>query len=251
MQGPVRLPPSGPTGHLPRKGGGEQPEVVTSDDFAAQFLVSRETLGRLNLYESLLRRWQPAVNLVAPATLDYIWHRHFADSAQLLALVPDSARTLVDLGSGAGFPGLVLAIMLADKLPAGGAGNGLTRVILVESDTRKAAFLREVARQTGVAVDILSTRIENSETQSRIGVVDVVSARALAPLDRLLGLASPLFGAETVGVFPKGREAQAEIEAARAAWSFDATLVSSVTDAHASIVVIRNLGGKVELRTEG
>ena len=195
-------------------------------------------MGRLNLYESLLRRWQPAVNLVAPATLPTIWSRHFADSAQLAALVPESARTLVDLGSGAGFPGLVLAILLVGENPA---GKGLHRVILVESDTRKAAFLREVARQTLAPVDILSIRIENPATQIKVGPVDVVTARALAPLDRLLALAAPLFGAETVGLFLKGRDAQAEIEAARKQWSFDVSLVPSVTDARASTAVIRRL----------
>ena len=196
-------------------------------------------MGRLNLYESLLRRWQPAVNLVAPATLPHIWRRHFADSAQLAALVPDSARTLVDLGSGAGFPGLVLAIVAGTA--GNPAGKGLHRVILVESDTRKAAFLREVARQTRAPVDILSIRIENPATHIKVGPVDVVTARALAPLDRLLALAAPLFGAETVGLFLKGQDAQAEIEAARKHWSFDVSLVPSVTDARASTAVIRRL----------
>ena len=227
-------------------------EIVTPEDFARKFQVSRETLGRLNLYESLLRRWQPAVNLIAPATLPQIWGRHFTDSAQLAALVPDSARSLVDLGSGAGFPGLVLAIMLhADQTGAGSGhgdnsrlGKALSRVILVESDTRKAAFLREVARQTGVPVEILSIRIENPTTQLKVGQVDVVTARALAPLDRLLALAAPLFGAETVGLFLKGQDARAEIETARKQWSFEVSLVPSVTDARASTAVIRRLEAK-------
>src|SRR5919106_242934 len=107
------------------------------------------------------------------------------------------AFAIVDLGSGAGFPGLVLAIVLAERTPV--------RMCLVESDTRKAAFLCEVARQTGVAVDILATRIESRETQAKIGPVDVVTVRALAPLSRLLGLAAPLFAAGTVGLFLKGR----------------------------------------------
>ena len=206
-------------------------------------------MGRLNLYESLLRRWQPAVNLVAPATLPQIWGRHFADSAQLAALVPATARCLVDLGSGGGFPGLVLAVILH--------GKGLQRVILVESDTRKAAFLREVARQTCVPVEILSIRIEKAATQLKGAEVDVVTARALAPLDRLLALAAPLIGADTVGLFLKGRDAQAEIEAAGRHWSFEVSLVQSVTDANASIVAIRRLRGqpgpegKVGARTEG
>jgi len=211
-------------------------EIESAAEFALRFQVSRETLERLNLYESLLRRWQPAVNLVASATLPQFWGRHFADSAQLAPLIPESARTLADLGSGAGFPGLVLAIMML--------GKGLNRVILVESDTRKAAFLREVARQTSTPVEILSIRIEQFATQTKVGAVDVVTARALAPLDRLLALAAPLFGAETVGLFLKGRDAQAEIEAARKQWSFEVSLVPSVTDARASTVVIRRLVAK-------
>ncbi len=195
-------------------------------------------MARLNLYESALQQWQRRINLVANATLSDVWHRHFADSAQLAALVPPGTRSIVDLGSGAGFPGLVLAIMFSGS---GEAGKGSPRVTLIESDTRKAAFLREVARQTGTAVDILSTRIENPETQAKVGHADVVSARALAPIERLLGLAEPLFGEQAVGLFLKGKSVQAEIEAARALWAFDVTLVSSVTAEDASIAVIRQV----------
>jgi 16S rRNA (guanine527-N7)-methyltransferase len=223
------------------------PEVKDAASFAAATNVSRETLGRLNLYESLLRVWQTRINLVASATLDEIWQRHFLDSAQLMALVPAESRALVDLGSGGGFPGLVLAIMLHERAsgerPAA-VGSGERRpwrFVLVESDARKGAFLREVARQTGVAVEILSTRIENSETQAKLGSPDVVTARALAPLATLLGLASPLFQAHTVGLFLKGRGAQAEVVAAQAQWAFDCELVPSVTAEDASIVVVRNL----------
>jgi 16S rRNA (guanine527-N7)-methyltransferase len=200
-------------------------------------------MARLNLYESALKLWQPSINLVAGRSLDDVWHRHFADSAQLAALIPATARRLVDLGSGGGFPGLVLAIVLSERLHgdcAGAYGTGV-RVTLVESDTRKAAFLREVARQTGTAVEILSTRIENPETQVKLGTADVVTARALAPIERLLGLAAPLFGPDTVGLFPKGRTVAAEIEAARALWAFDVSLVSSVTADDAKIAVIRQL----------
>lgn len=220
------------------------PKVVDSASFAAATKVSRETLQRLNLYESLLRLWQPRINLVANATLDELWGRHFFDSAQLVPLIPSSARRLVDLGSGAGFPGLVLAILLCADRAGGAETVGTTRihVTLVESDVRKGAFLREVARQTGTAVEILSTRIEKPETQAKLGQVDVVTARALAPLDKLLALAAPMFGSETIGLFLKGQGAQAEVEAARKIWSFDASLVPSATAADASIVVVRRLG---------
>jgi 16S rRNA (guanine527-N7)-methyltransferase len=213
-----------------------------SADFAAAFAVSEQTLARLERYESLLRQWQRAVNLVAASTLDAVWKRHFADSAQLLALAP-GARRWLDLGSGAGFPGLVLAILLAaegEDLAAPGAPPP-PHVSLIESDTRKCAFLREVARQTGIAVDILSTRIENAATQSRVQPPEVVTARALAPLDKLFPLAAPLFSARTIGLFLKGREAAKEVETARKSWIFDSELIPSSIEAEAYIVRISRL----------
>jgi 16S rRNA (guanine527-N7)-methyltransferase len=207
------------------------------EEFARTFSVSRETLDRLDLYANELARWQKAVNLVAPATLSEVWHRHFADSAQLLALAPADARRWLDLGSGAGFPGLVLAILLAGR-------GGTARVTLVESDTRKAAFLREVARQTGAPVDILSIRIEALPTHASLQAVDVVTARALAPLPRLLELAVPVFGANTVGLFLKGREAAAEVAQAQAAGltEYAIALAPSVTDREGRIAVVRRVG---------
>ena len=226
--------------------GGPDP-IEGSGSFAARFGVSRETIGRLETYADLLKQWQKGVNLVAPSTLAVIWERHFADSAQLAALAPTGLRVWVDLGSGAGFPGLVVAIMLADPARAGNA----VRMVLVESDSRKAAFLREVARRTAldparVAVDILSARIENITTQGSLESVDVVSARALAPLDLLLALSAPLFGAQTMGVYLKGREAEREVEAARKRWNFSADLVPSLTDPDGRIVVVRALRARTE-----
>lgn len=221
--------------------------VTDAAGFAAATGVSRETIERLNLYESQLKLWQPRINLVANATLTDVWHRHFFDSAQIVPLIPSEARVFVDLGSGGGFPGLVLAILLQERRGGSTAGGATEashqpwRFVLVESDNRKCAFLREVARRTGVAVEILSTRIENPETQAKLASVDVVTARALAPLDRLLGLAAPLFGERTVGLFLKGQGAQAEVEVARLQWAFDASFVPSVTAADARIVVVRNL----------
>jgi 16S rRNA (guanine527-N7)-methyltransferase len=220
-------------------GGASRPVRIDGPDaFARLFAVSRETIARLELYESLLQRWQKAVNLVAPRTLGDIWHRHFADSAQLARLMPPEAIGLVDLGSGGGFPGLVLSIVLAERAPI--------RVILVESDARKAAFLREVARQTGVAVDIVSTRIESRETQAKIVPVDVVTVRALAPMRRLLGLAAPLFAAGTLGLFLKGRDVQREIDEARADWRFEVELVPSLTEINGHVAVVRKLAAKTE-----
>jgi 16S rRNA (guanine527-N7)-methyltransferase len=209
--------------------------------FADHFGVSRETLERLQAYEALLRQWQATINLVAPSTLTALWERHFADSAQLLALAPADPLNWLDLGSGAGFPGLVLAIMLAERKGA--------KVSLVESDQRKAAFLAEVARKTGAPVDILCKRIETAATQAKLPPFDVVTARALAPLPRLLSLAMPYFSPKTTGVFPKGREAEAEIEAAREGFGFDVALAPSLTDAHGRILVVTALQAKTEGRS--
>lgn len=213
-------------------------DIKSAEDFARQFSVSRETLARLQAYEALLRQWQKTINLVAPSTLDGVWSRHFADSAQLLALAPAAAKRWLDLGSGAGFPGLVLAIMLA--------GRDGAKVTLIESDTRKAAFLGEVARRTGAPVDIRPERIEKAATQAKLGAVDVITARALAPLPRLLELAAPAFSDRTIGLFLKGREAEAEIDAAKERWDFASELHPSLTDSSGRIVVIRALQAKTE-----
>ena len=209
--------------------------------FAQAFDVSHETLAELQKYADLVRHWQKAVNLVAPSTLEHLWHRHIADSAQLVALIPAKARTFADIGSGGGFPALVLAIMLADaRTPR------TFSMSLIESDQRKSAFLREVIRQTGLktlgnVVEILSMRIEKSETHAKVGAVDVVSARACASLDRLFQYAYPLFHADTVALFLKGRDSQREIAEAQAHWTFSTRLIPSRTDPDATIVEVRHL----------
>jgi len=216
--------------------------IKNANDFGRHFDVSRETIDKLLTYEALLRQWQKTINLVAESTLDAIWSRHFADSAQLLALAPPVANRWLDLGSGAGFPGLVLAVMLV--------GRDGAKVTLVESDTRKAAFLGEVARRTGASVDIRPERIEKAATQSKLGPVDVITARALAPLPRLLELAAPAFSDQTVGLFLKGREAETEVDAAKERWTFACELLPSLTDAGGRIVVVRALEAKTpEART--
>jgi 16S rRNA (guanine527-N7)-methyltransferase len=213
--------------------------ISTPEAFREVFAVSRETLDRLATYEALLKTWQRTINLVAPSTLDDVWHRHFADSAQLVPLAPADARIWVDVGSGAGFPGLVVAILLAEK--------GQVHVTLIESDTRKAAFLGEVARKTGVAVEIVARRIEKHATQDKLGPIDVLSARALAPLDKLLELVAPMFSANTTALLLKGRDAFLEIEEAQKTWSFDAALTPSLTEPEARVAAIRNL----QVKTEG
>ncbi|MEQ1652613.1 MAG: 16S rRNA (guanine(527)-N(7))-methyltransferase RsmG [Hyphomicrobium sp.] len=215
--------------------------------FQEAFTVSRETVARLETYAALLKRWQKTINLVSPSTVNDVWHRHFADSAQLWRLGSTShnpsppgkaeQRThWADLGSGAGFPGLVLAIMAAEA--------GVTRHTLIESDTRKAAFLREVARETGVAVEIVAQRIELPQTAAKVAEVNCVTARALAPLPRLASLVAPLFGSGTIGLFLKGREVAAELDEARRDWEFDFQLLPSVTDIDARIVRLSGLRPK-------
>ena len=213
--------------------------VDTPDEFQARFGISRATREKLETYEALLKRWQKTINLVAPSTLDEIWHRHFADSAQLWQFRAPGARTWLDLGSGSGFPGLVLAIMAAE--------TGGTRHILVESDSRKAAFLREVAREARVAVDILCMRIENAETHAKVGVADCVTVRALAPLSRLVEIAAPYFASSTLGLFLKGSDVAAGIEKAAQDWQFAFELIPSVTEEGGRVVLLKAL----KTRTEG
>ena len=176
--------------------------ITGPDDFAEAFAVSRETAARLEAYERLLHQWQKGTNLVSPATLDEIWQRHFADSAQLLSIAGDWTRW-VDLGSGAGFPGLVVAICAANQEDR--------RVHIVESNARKSAFCHEVVRETGCSVEIHQSRIESLQGDDRLTGADIVSARALAPMSQLFRLSAPFFGPSTTGLFPKGRQVQAEL----------------------------------------
>jgi 16S rRNA (guanine527-N7)-methyltransferase len=201
-------------------------------DFAEVFKVPRETIHRLTRYAELLAHWQARTNLVAPSTLPTLWSRHFADSAQLTTLAP-KARLWLDLGSGAGFPGLVIAMLQA--------GTPDFRMHLVESNRKKCAFLAEVARETKAPVEIHAMRIEELAETSRKLKPDLVSARALAPLPHLFALASPFFGDRTRGLFLKGREAEAEVEAARQDWEFTSRLVPSVTAANSHIVEVTGL----------
>jgi 16S rRNA (guanine527-N7)-methyltransferase len=192
--------------------------------------VSRETSARLDLLVAELGRWQRIKNLVGPGTLPAVWTRHIGDSLQLLAIAP-AARRWLDLGSGAGFPGLVLAIALADT---GGS------VDLVESNARKCAFLRHAARATGAAATIHEGRIE-ALAPGFVGQAEIVTARALAPLAQLVAWTEPLLKTGTIGLFPKGREVQSELTEAAKSWRLDADLIPSRTDSEAGIVRIRSL----------
>lgn len=173
--------------------------------------VPRETLERLTAFVRLVEKWQKAQNLIAASTLPAIWHRHVADSAQLAALMPHARRWL-DLGSGGGFPGMVIAILLAGETGA--------QVHLVESDKRKCAFLRTAVRETGAPAEVHEGRIEEIVRPGAF-VVDVVTARAAAPLVKLLAWAAPVIGAGAPALFPKGRDFRKEVAEAALTWEFD------------------------------
>jgi 16S rRNA (guanine527-N7)-methyltransferase len=188
--------------------------------------VSRETNVRLDAIVAQLRKWQSRINLVAPSTVAEIETRHVTDSLQLVALAPE-ARRWVDLGSGGGFPGLVVAAVLAEK-PG-------SEVILIESNAKKCAFLRETARIAGLPVKVACDRIE-AAVPALSGSWDVVSARALASLSELLAYAEPLIGAGALGLFPKGQDVDDELRVALQAWNFSHDLIQSVTESGARIV---------------
>ena len=195
--------------------------------------VSRETRDRLELFHELLLRWQRTINLVAPSTLDTAWQRHFTDSAQLFELAPTSSRKWLDIGSGGGFPGLVIAAMAKEKLPE------LT-MTLVESDIRKCGFMREAARKMGLSVNILTRRIADIPIQS----ADIISARALSSLETLFDHAKPHMTSSTCLLFPKGSSYQAELETLPQRWQSKAELFPSITDPDA--VVLRFMGVDME-----
>jgi 16S rRNA (guanine527-N7)-methyltransferase len=188
--------------------------LLGPEGFAEIVPVSRETLAQLETYAALLTRWSTRINLVGRDTIADLWRRHILDSAQLRPLVPDKARNLIDLGSGAGLPGLILAIL------------GVPCVELVEADSRKSAFLREAARLTGVDVTIRPCRIQAVPPHP----VDVVTARACAPLDRLLRLAEPFLAPGSVCLFLKGERVEEELTLARKDWTMTASLCQSRSD---------------------
>lgn len=192
--------------------------------------VSRETESRLVRFADTLRKWAPRINLVARSTLDDLWTRHIADSAQLFALRPPGARHWVDLGSGGGFPGLVIAILAAEAAPE-------LRVTLVESDSRKAAFLATAARAAGVSPTIHAARAERLPPLA----ADILSARALASLPALLALAERHLAAHGIALFPKGAGHAGELAEALASWRFAVQKIPSQTDPAGVILAITEL----------
>lgn len=181
--------------------------------------VSRETSERLEIYATLLRKWNPRINLVSKTTLPDLWTRHFVDSAQLYGLAPHPAGHWADLGAGGGFPGLVIAIMAMET-------GSPQRVTLVESDARKGAFLNTVIRETGAPATVITDRIEATAPL----MANVLSARALADLPTLLGFAERHLSPNGVAIFPKGASWEKELSAAHEAWSFSHRVAKSKTE---------------------
>jgi 16S rRNA (guanine527-N7)-methyltransferase len=186
-----------------------------------EYDVSRETMERIDGFAALLREENERQNLVSRASLDHLWLRHIADSAQLLRFAPSPAATWIDLGTGAGFPGLIVAAL--HKGP----------VTLVEERRLRVDFLHRAAESLGVAPEIVAGKVERLPRQP----YDVISARAFAPLGRLLELGTGLSTAKTIWLLPKGRNAQTELEARDASWQGDFRLEPSVTDPDARIIV--------------
>ena len=195
------------------------------ETFSTHLDVSRETLELFACYGELLVKWQSKINLVSGKTLDDIWLRHFLDSAQLFRLLPAKNKSILDVGSGAGFPGLVLVLM------------GARNVTLIESDTKKCMFLREVLRQTGKNANIVNCRIEEYGHRE----FDIVTARALAPMERLLSYVKPYFGAHTKGLFPKGKQVDEELTKAMKQWKLEVSRVPSITSNTGVILVVEKI----------
>ncbi len=208
--------------------------VLASDKAAALALtpVSRETEARLDRYVDLLLEWQAKTNLVSPSTLPNLWTRHISDSLQLLTLAP-SAKIWADLGSGGGFPGVVLACALAETL--GGA-----TVHLVERNAKKAAFLREALRVTNSAGTVHLADIKDN-VDRMLGPVDCVTARAVAPLHQLIGFAEPLVRQGAKALFLKGQDVEAELTEATKYWNIEPNLHSSRTGGHGWIVELDHI----------
>jgi len=198
--------------------------------------VSRETAARLDRFVDLLLKWQRTTNLIAPSTVPILWTRHIADSLQLIALAGE-AEVWADMGSGAGFPGLVLACAFREQDK---------RVHLIESNTRKAAFLREAAAATESPAVIHAVRMQKF-VESLDRKIDVVTARAVSPLDLLLRECAPLLQGGTLGLFPKGQDVGVELTIASRSWRIAAELVPSRTDPGGRIVVVRGLEGAAQV----
>ncbi len=192
--------------------------------------VSRETFEKLQTYQNLLTEWQTKFNLVSNGSLNDAWNRHFIDSVQLFKYLPKDCKTLLDFGSGAGFPGLVLAVVAAEKTP-------YLKVTLIESIAKKTLYLKEVAAQLGLDVNIINDRIENIQPQK----ADVITSRAMTSLNGLLGYACRFCKPETVCIFPKGKKYAEELADAHRHWKFKCKIEASDVSDEGRILIISNL----------
>jgi 16S rRNA (guanine527-N7)-methyltransferase len=193
-------------------------------DIFSRFNVSRESQDRIRLYVKLLGKWQKKINLVSGESLEIVWSRHVADALQLRPLIGVGPHTIVDIGSGAGLPGLVLALAFPDY-----------RAVLIESNGKKAAFLREVARQARISIKVVQERIEKTDSGPYRSERTVITARALAPLNELLGLAGPFLGR---GLFHKGQDVDRELNDAMKSWNIQFIKHPSVVDPRGTILEI-------------
>lgn len=201
---------------------------LSAADFRAAIGVSRETLERLEIYAAILAKWQIRINLVGGRTLDDIWRRHMLDSAQLWSHIDPTAKTITDLGSGAGFPGLVLAIL---------GGNTGPTVSLIESDRRKGVFLNEVIRETEANASVVTARIEDIP----VPPADFASARACARLPKLLGYLAPLLRSDGVALILKGQSVEEELTEANKDWTLSLARHPSRSDPSGQILEISNI----------
>ncbi|QCP86983.1 16S rRNA (guanine(527)-N(7))-methyltransferase RsmG [Cereibacter sphaeroides] len=203
---------------------------MMQESVLAQLDVSRETSEKLSHFVALVEKWNKAVNLIGRSTVDSIWTRHVLDSAQLRAHLALRPRLWLDLGSGSGFPGIVIAIIAADESPE-------SRFVLIESDQRKATFLRTACRELELSASVLAARIESLPPQG----ADVISARALAALPELCALAAPHLAPNGICLFPKGAGHISEIAAARQSWNMELETLPSLTDPDAVILKLKAL----------
>lgn len=204
-------------------------------NFIEKYNVSCETMNDLVAYLDLLKEWQDKFNLVSKSSLEDAWNRHFADSAQLFKFIPNDAETLIDFGSGAGFPGMVLAIMGKNKTP-------YLKTTLVESIRKKTLYLNEVAQKTETSVSVINDRIENIKGCK----FDVITSRAMTSLTDLLQYAISFCHKKTVCIFPKGRKFAEEISEAQKKWLFNCQIENSDVSDEGKILIITNISKKKE-----
>jgi 16S rRNA (guanine527-N7)-methyltransferase len=204
--------------------------IIRAQSLASIIDVSRETSEKLYRFEDLVRKWNPTINLVSKPSLSELWDRHIVDSAQLFSHIPSDANRYLDIGSGGGFPGIVLAVISAELAP-------MRRFTLVESDQRKAAFLREAGRLLEIKLDVRPARIESLAKIE----ADLLSARALSPLARLLEAAEQHLAQNGTCLFPKGETYRQEIDDAKNIFDFDYEAIPSLTDPKGAILKIHGI----------